>query len=149
MRQSVVPKDGDVFRGEAGTVLDGQGTTAYAFNGHNGSRWVNRVTIQNLTVTRYAPPSQMGAIRGIDFDRTQSTSGWTLDSVEVSYSKSIGVKAGNRMRILRSNLHHNESINIGGSGVGIEGRDVGTRRVPRRPDALLRVGANVVVARGR
>jgi parallel beta-helix repeat protein len=61
----------------------------------------------------------MGAIRGIDYDRTQSTSGWTLDSVEVSYSKSIGVKAGNRMRILRSNLHHNGTINIGGSGVGI------------------------------
>jgi parallel beta-helix repeat protein len=119
VRQSVAPKDGDVFRGEVGTVLDGQGTTAYAFNGYNGSRWVNGVTIQNLTVTRYAPPSQMGAIRGIDYDRTQSTSGWTLDAVEVSYSKSIGVKAGNRMRILRSNLHHNGTLNIGGSGIGI------------------------------
>ena len=33
VQQSVVPKDGDVFLGEAGTVLDGQNATAFAFNG--------------------------------------------------------------------------------------------------------------------
>ena len=33
VRQSVVPKDGNVFRGERGTVLDGQNVTAFAFKG--------------------------------------------------------------------------------------------------------------------
>jgi parallel beta-helix repeat protein len=117
--QSVIPKDNDTFRGELGTVLDGQNVTPYAFNGYTGSRWVNGVTIRTLTVTRYAPSAQMGAIRGIDYDGAHATSGWTLDSVEVSYSKNLGVKVGNRWRVLRSNLHHNGTINIGGSGVGI------------------------------
>jgi hypothetical protein len=38
VRQSVVPKDGNVFRGEPGSVLDGQNATAFAFKGWNGTR---------------------------------------------------------------------------------------------------------------
>lgn len=115
VRQSVVPKDGNVFRGEAGTVLDGQNATAFAFRGWNGSRWINSVTVRNLSITRYTPPAQNGAIWGGD-DQSASTTGWTLDSLEVSYSKNLGVRIGNRMRVLRSNLHHNGTVNIGGVG---------------------------------
>ena len=115
VRQTVVPKDGNVFRGEPGTVLDGQNATQFAFRGHNGARWVNNVTVRNLAITKYAPPAQNGAIWGGD-DNANATTGWTLDSVEVSYSTNLGVRIGNRMRVLRSNLHHNSSINIGGNG---------------------------------
>ena len=115
VRQQVTPKDGNVFRGEAGTVLDGQNATQFAFKGHNGARWINDVTIRNLTITKYAPPAQNGAIWGGD-DQSASTTGWTLDSLDVSYSTNLGVRIGNRMRVLRSKLHHNSSINIGGVG---------------------------------
>ena len=124
-RQTVVPKDGNVFRGEAGTVLDGQNATAFAFRGWNGSRWINSVTLRNFSITRYTPPAQNGAIWGGD-DLANSTSGWVLDSVEVSYSSNLGVRIGNRMRVLRSNLHHNATINIGGVGraVVVDGTSV-------------------------
>ena len=125
VRQSVVPKDGNVFRGEAGTVLDGQNATAFAFNGWNGRRWVDGVTLRNISITRYTPPRQNGAISGGE-DVTRATTGWVLDSLEVSYSANLGVRIGNRMRVTNSRLHHNATINIGGVGVGvlIEGNEI-------------------------
>ena len=58
VRQSVAPKDGDVFRGEPGTLLDGQNATTFAFKGWNGTRWVDGVTLRNISITRYAPPTK-------------------------------------------------------------------------------------------
>ena len=125
VRQSVVPKDGNVFRGEAGTVLDGQNATAFAFKGWNGRRWIDGVTLRNLSIVRYTPPAQNGAIWGGE-DVTRATTGWVLDSLEVSYSANLGVRIGNRMRVTNSHLHHNATINIGGVGVGvlIEGNEI-------------------------
>src|SRR6478672_5067341 len=118
VRQDVVPKDGDVFLGEAGTVLDGQKATAFAFRGWNGSRWINSVTVRNLKIVNYTPPAQNGAIWGGD-DLTNSTNAWTLDSLDLSYSTNLGVRVGNHMSVLRSVLHHNGTINIGGVGRGV------------------------------
>jgi parallel beta-helix repeat protein len=118
VRQTVIPKNGDTFTGEAGTVMDGEGVTRYAFTGHNGSTWVNNVTIRRIAVTRYAPPAQMGAIRAGGHDRTQSTSGWVLDSLDVHHNANLGVRIGNRIQVLRSNLHHNGTINLGGVAIG-------------------------------
>jgi uncharacterized protein YjdB len=118
VRQDVVPKDGDVFLGEAGTVLDGQNATAFAFRGWNGSRWINSVTVRNLKIVNYTPPAQNGAIWGGD-DLTGSTDAWILDSLDVSYSTNLGVRVGNHMSVLRSVLHHNGTINIGGVGRGV------------------------------
>lgn len=115
VRQDVRPKDGDVFRGEAGTIMDGQGATQFAFRGYNGSRWINDVRIIGVVMTNYTPPAQNGAIWGGD-DATNSTARWVLDSVEVSYSTNLGIRIGNRMQVLRSKAHHNGSINIGGVG---------------------------------
>jgi Right handed beta helix region len=125
VRQSIVPKSGDVFRGEPGTVLDGQNVTAFAFRGWNGTRWVDGVTLRHISITRYTPPAQNGAIWGGD-DLTRSTTGWVLDSLDVSYNANLGVRIGNRMRVTNSHLHHNGTINIGGVGVGvlIEGNEI-------------------------
>jgi parallel beta-helix repeat protein len=119
VRQSVRPKSGDTFTGEAGTVLDGENATVYAFDGYNGAAWVNDVTIRKLAITRYTPPAQMGAIHGGGPARTQSTERWVLDSLDVHHNANLGVRIGNHMKVLRSNLHHNGTINIGGVGVGI------------------------------
>jgi len=42
-----------------------------------------------------------------------------LDGMEISYNQNLGVRIGNRMRVLNSKLHHNTTINIGGIGVGV------------------------------
>lgn len=119
VQQSVKPKDNQTFRGEVGTILDGQNVAAYAFHGYNGARWVPGVTIRNVTITRYKPPAQRGAITASADDTTQMAPSWVLDSVEVSYSGNMGIRVGARMQVLRSNLHHNATINIGGVGRGI------------------------------
>jgi parallel beta-helix repeat protein len=118
VRQSVMPKDSNTFRGEAGTVLDGENATAYAFKGWNGTRWVQGVRLVNFKFTRYAPPAQLGAIYGGD-DKTNGTTRWVLDSLEGSYNANLAVRIGNRMQVLRSNFHHNSTINIGGVGFGV------------------------------
>ncbi|HEV7991880.1 MAG TPA: right-handed parallel beta-helix repeat-containing protein [Gemmatimonadaceae bacterium] len=125
VRQSVVPKPGDVFRGETGTVLDGQNVTTFAFRGWNGTRWVDDVTLRHFTITRYVPPKQDGAISAGEA-MTTATTGWVLDSLEVSYNANLGVRIGNRMRLTNSNLHHNGTINVGGIGVAvlIEGNQI-------------------------
>lgn len=115
LNQSVIPKNGDTFIGEAGTVMDGQNTTVYAFNGLSGSTWINDVTIQNLTIRRYNPPAQFGAIRGGSHDANAST-GWTIDTVEVKESSNFGIRIGHSMHVIGCNLHHNKALNIGGVG---------------------------------
>lgn len=118
VRQNVVPKDGNVFRGEPGTVLDGQNATSFAFRGWNGSRWINSVTLRNFSITRYTPPAQNGAVWGGN-DAANSGSGWVLDSMDVSYNKNLGVRVGNRMQVFRSIVSNNGTINIGGVGNGV------------------------------
>jgi hypothetical protein len=118
VRQTVVPKDSMTFVGEVGTIMDGQNVTQFAFKGYNGSRWINNVAIKNLAITNYAPPSQNGAIYGGD-DTTNSTTAWTLDTIDVGYSGNLGVRIGNGMRVLNSKLHHCNTINIGGVGNGV------------------------------
>lgn len=118
VQQSVIPKTGNYFRGEAGTVLDGQNTTPFAFKGYTGSAWVNNVVISNVGITRYAPPAQNGAIWGGD-DQTNATSGWTLDALDVSYSAHIGIRIGNSMTVQQSSVHHNSTLGIGGVGSNV------------------------------
>ncbi len=117
-RQTIVPKNDNYFKGETGTILDGQGVQVFAFKGYNGSRWVNDVTIDNLSITRYVPPAQNGCIWGGD-DVANSTSGWTLNTIDVSYSANIGIRIGNRMKVLNSSVHHNSTVGIGGVGVSV------------------------------
>jgi parallel beta-helix repeat protein len=115
VRQTVIPKDADTFRGEVGTILDGQNATQFAFKGYNGSRWVNGVTVRNMAITGYTPPAQNGAIWGGD-DLTNGTTGWTLDSLDVHHNMNMGIRIGNRMKVLRSKGRYNGTINIGGVG---------------------------------
>lgn len=118
VQQQVIPKTGNYFRGEAGTVLDGQNTTPFAFKGYTGSAWVNNVTISNVGIINYAPPSQNGAIWGGD-DVANATSGWVLDALEVSYCSYYGIRIGNSMQVLQSSVHHNGTLGIGGIGTNV------------------------------
>ena len=126
VRQSVIPKSGDTFRGEgAGTILTGQGVTQFAFTFGQQQPYPNDVTITNLVVTQYAPPFQTGAIQaGLSEDGGGAR--WTLDSLDVSDNGYLGVRVGTHTHLLRSRLVRNASMGYGGIGdsVLIEGNEI-------------------------
>jgi parallel beta-helix repeat protein len=114
-RQTIIPKVGDRFRGEPGAVLDGEGVTRYAVRGWDGARWVDNVEVRGLVITRYAPPTQDGAI-SVGNGPGDATVGWVIDGCEVSYATYYGVRIGDRMRLANSWIHHNGTLNVGGGG---------------------------------
>jgi parallel beta-helix repeat protein len=105
-RLSVVPKDGNVFIGEAGTVLTGEGVASQAFGGS-----AKNVTIRGLVIENYANPAQKGAVNS-------SGSGWALIGNELRYNAGAGVSLGATFRLESNYIHHNQQIGILGRGTG-------------------------------
>lgn len=105
-RQSVSPKDGNTFVGESGAVLDGEDSTDFAFRSA-----ADNVTISNVAVTRYAPPSHYGAIEAI-WDQTK---GWVVEDCEVSYNLYGGIRIGHNGIVRRCHVHHNGEFGLGGT----------------------------------
>jgi parallel beta-helix repeat protein len=112
--QSVIPKSGDVFQGEVGTILDGKGAP-YAFSKGNAP-FPSNVTIRGLKITGYTPPMQSGAIQAGDASGVSGgTTGWVIDGNEVSYNAEYGIRIGNNGQVINNNVHHNMRLNIAGS----------------------------------
>jgi parallel beta-helix repeat protein len=122
--QRVVPKSGDVFIGEPGTILDGQGKTAYAFD-RGSSPFPNNVRIKGLIIQHYAPPEQYGAVRA-GGGKNQNTTGWIIENCEIRYNETGGIRIGNKTKILNNFIHHNKQIGISGMGdsVLVEGNEI-------------------------
>jgi parallel beta-helix repeat protein len=122
--QRVVPKTGDWFIGEPGATLDGNGTTLYAFD-QDTINFPNDVHIQGLIIQHYNSPDQYGAILA-GTTKSESTTGWVVDSCEIRYNEHGGIKLGNRMQVLNNFIHHNKQIGISGSGdsVLVEGNEI-------------------------
>ncbi len=114
IRQSVIPKSGDRFFGEPGAVLDGQGVTPNAFS-KGIAPYPSNVTISGLKITNYAPGFQGGAIDA-GYSISEGTTGWVIDSNEVSYNDEYGIRIGHSMQVTNNNVHHNRRLNLGGSG---------------------------------
>ena len=131
-RQSVTPRDGMTFLGEAGTILDGELTTTVAFQADSGSN----VTLRHLTIRRYAPPPQDGAIHADGAD------GWVVDSCDVSENTTGGIRLGNRMRITGSRIHDNGQIGILGSGdaILVEGNEIARNNRQAKYDMYWEAG---------
>jgi parallel beta-helix repeat protein len=108
-QQSVVPKDGMTFAGEAGAILDGDNTTVKAFSGT-----ASRVTIRNLVVQNYNTPLQAGAIQG---DWTASLH-WLVEYCEIRTNHAAGLYATDSMIARNNYIHHNGQIGILGKGNG-------------------------------
>jgi parallel beta-helix repeat protein len=106
-RQTVSPKSGNWFIGEAGTILTGQSTTPYAFD---GARGVRDVHIQGLIIEKYDSPVQMAPILA------NGTIGWVIEGNEIRYNSAGGVRIGDKARVLRNYIHHNHQIGIVGRG---------------------------------
>jgi hypothetical protein len=105
-RQTITPKDGMSFVGERGAILDGEGVTAYAFETlHTAPRGV---TIKSLTIERYAPPAQHGAIQG-DNGRD-----WVIEENDIRDNGQIGLRTGARFVVRRNRVYRNGVIGISG-----------------------------------
>ena len=115
VRQSVIPKSGDRFFGEAGTVLDGQNVAKYAF-AKGAPPYPSNVTIHGLKITRYAPNTQTGTIEAGGYFPNEATNGWVIDSNEVSYNAEYGIRIGNNTQITNNVVHHSLRLNVAGSG---------------------------------
>jgi parallel beta-helix repeat protein len=113
--QSVTPKDGNVFIGEPGAVLDGQGAAIRAFTGN-----AKNVVIKGLVIENYAPGSQKHAIYGA------TSVGWVVEGNEFRYNDGGGLHTGKGMRVLRNVFHHNAQVGLGGNGdsVLVEGNEI-------------------------
>lgn len=81
----------------------------------------SNVTIENLTVEKYASPAQRGAIgySGVG-------GGWTVRSNEVRWNHGVGIRTASGMQVLDNVVHHQGQLGIGGSGSGVlvEGNEI-------------------------
>jgi len=90
--------------------------TPFAFGGA-----ARGVTIQGLTVERYASPNQRGAINDAGAGH-----GWTIRDNLVRHNYGQGINLGPRNRAIGNRVHGNGQLGIGGSGDGIlvEGNEI-------------------------
>jgi len=124
-RQAVHPKDGMVFVGEAGAVLDGESVaTGPAFDIYQ----TRNVVIRGLRITRYAPVETNSAIDA------GGSEGSLIEGNEIDHNananqsvRTYGVNIGNTSILRRNAIHHNGWLGINGfkaMDALIEGNDV-------------------------
>jgi hypothetical protein len=97
----VVPKDGDVYLGAPGAVLDGQGVNQFAFTQH-----ATGVTVQYLTVRDFAAPQNQGVVNH------DSGNGWTIADDVITANHGAALMAGANEQILRNCLSGNGQYGI-------------------------------------
>lgn len=108
-RQSIRPKSGMSFLGEAGAVLDGENATPQAIVAH-GAR---NVTVRGLRITNYVPPNLGGAVDGVD------SQGWVVENNEIDHNtngsaRAYGLFIGSNWTVRNNKIHHNGWIGITG-----------------------------------
>jgi Right handed beta helix region len=108
----VQPKDGNVYLGAPGAVVDGRGLNRFAFIGT-----ATGVTIAHLTVRGFAPPQDQGVVNH------DSGDGWSITDNTIEDNKGAAVMAGARQQLLRNCLRDNGQygLNAYQPGNGITG----------------------------
>lgn len=116
------PKDRQIFRGQPGAILDGEGAK-YAFR--NGADSVG-VVIENLEIRNYAP-GRNGAIdftsRVVGENGFGEATGWRLSNLHVHGNQGEGIRVGSGSRLTDIRANNNTILGIGGTGrdIRIEG----------------------------
>jgi nitrous oxidase accessory protein NosD len=111
-RQATIrPKDGMVFIGEAGAVLDGDQAPGPAFDIYQ----TRNVVIRGLRITRYALPQTNGAIDA------GGSEGSLIEGNEIDHNansdrsvRTYGLILGNTSVVRRNIIHHNGWLGING-----------------------------------
>jgi Right handed beta helix region len=108
----VIPKNGNVYLGAPGAVLDGRGVNRYAFTGQ-----ARDVVIRNLTVERFAAPRDEGVVNH------DSGNGWILENNTIQANRGAGLMAGARQQVRHNCLRNNGQygMNAYQDGDGITG----------------------------
>jgi Right handed beta helix region len=116
----IQPKDGDVYIGAPGAIVDGRGRNAFAFIGT-----ATNVTIAHLTVRGFIPPQDQGVVNH------DSGDGWVIEDNTIENNKGAGVMAGARQRLLRNCLRANGQYGLnayqpgnGIVGLVVEGNEI-------------------------
>jgi parallel beta-helix repeat protein len=118
-QQRVNPKTSNTYIGERGAVLDGEDITPYAFEATTALP--QSVTIKNLEITRYASPSQAGALQG------DNGFNWIVEGNSIHDNRYGGVRAGRGWRVRNNLIYRNGVIGISAyraDGVLVESNDV-------------------------
>ncbi len=100
-KQSIQPRDGQVFVGAPGAVLRGDGAErAFSSSAEN-------VVIDGLEITEYQSKKQDGAIQA-------SGSGWVIRNNNIHHNATVGVKIykADNATIDSNNIHHNGQLGI-------------------------------------
>ncbi len=116
----VQPKDGDVYIGAPGAIVDGRGLNRFAFIGE-----ATNVTIAHLTVRGFNPPQDQGVVNH------DSGNGWIIKDNTIEKNKGAAVMAGARQQLLRNCLRANGQYGInayqpgnGIVGLVVEGNEI-------------------------
>ncbi len=105
--QSIIPKAGDVFDGQAVATLDGANAATRAFGGTVGN-----VTIKNLTIQHYSSALQSAAVDcGLG-------NAWTVSNCVVQLNTSVGLNFGTNSVIVNNQLNGNGVEGFSGAGNG-------------------------------
>jgi hypothetical protein len=92
----VIPKNGNVYLGAPGAVLDGRGRNRYAFTGY-----ATNVVLRNLTVRHFVPPRDEGVVNH------DSGDGWVIERNTIENNKGAGLMAGAHQRVRGNCLRDN------------------------------------------
>ena len=108
----VTPKDGNVYLGAPGAVLDGRGINRYAFVGT-----ATGVTIKHLTVRGFNPPHDQGVVNH------DSGNGWIIEDNAIEENRGAGLMAGADQQVRGNCLRNNGQygLNAFQPGNGITG----------------------------
>ncbi|WP_406443737.1 right-handed parallel beta-helix repeat-containing protein [Streptomyces sp. NBC_00631] len=92
----VSPKEGDVYLGAPGAVIDGRKVNSYAFGGT-----AEDVTIRYLTVQHFVAPQNEGVVNH------DSADGWVIEHSTVQDNSGAGLMAGSRQHVRANCLRDN------------------------------------------
>ncbi|RAG85619.1 right-handed parallel beta-helix repeat-containing protein [Streptacidiphilus pinicola] len=116
----VVPKEGDVYLGAPGAVLDGRKVNAYAFSGP-----ATGVVIRDLTVQHFVAPPDEGVVNH------DSADGWVIDHATVQENSGAGLMAGAHQQVRDSCLRANGQYGMNAykgtgalTGLVLEGNEI-------------------------
>jgi len=102
-----------------GHTVEATGNQQFAFRGNEYAGNVPNVTVENLTIEKYATPVQQGAI--------QSGPGWTIQNNEVRLNYAVGITTRDDDKVIGNLVHDNGELGLGGHGnnILVQGNEFG------------------------
>jgi parallel beta-helix repeat protein len=104
--KAIVPKSGDVFRGDPSATVDGGNVATIAFDGDGGT--ITDVTVRRLVVEHFNNAPQVPAV-----GRNAGT-GWVIRGNEVAFNETEGIQVGPGALVAWNHVHDNGQLGISG-----------------------------------